>query len=258
MNPRAVLLLLAVATGSPAATVTLYDGAAGVPLFPWIAGGPQAAFSSGGGGVTIDTTSSDSTQAGYFRADTTFDRAQGYTLRFDLDLLSEDHSNPAALNNADSIAERAGFSLIALGNDLRGVELAFWMTEVWAQNDGLVKADPVLAPSGTRFTHGEGVPFDFSGAVVRFDLSVLGNGYTLSANGAPLLSGALRDYSNEGAPYTTPNFLFFGDNTTSANGSAKVNLITFTDSAVPEPGSFALLLMGTLAFAAAQRVRSRG
>jgi hypothetical protein len=98
--------------------------------------------------------------------------------------------------------------------------------------------------TGTRFTQGEGVAFDTAASVQRYDLSVLGNSYALYANGnyqSAILSGLLRDYTPEGSPYTISNFLFLGDNTTSARGKFKIDTITLTNEAiaatpVPVPG----------------------
>jgi hypothetical protein len=42
----------------------------------------------------------------------------------------------------------------------------------------------------------------------------------------------LRDYTPEGFPYNTANFVFLGDNTTSARGKFKIDMITLTDEAI--------------------------
>ena len=165
------LSLLAGITSAEAATVTLYDGSLntapssqGWNLIP-LGGVPTV--SVGGGATTLNTTSSDGISAGYFRSNSTLNRTTGYTLSFTVQLLAEDHSNLAAQNNTavDNIADRAGFSVIVLSSDRRGIELGFWTNDsnttnrIWAQNDGAVKADPNNAPAGTRFTHAEGTSF---------------------------------------------------------------------------------------------------
>lgn len=236
---RSLFLFLA-AVAVPGFGAVLYDGALGTApgsqgyLFAAL-GGTQAI---GASGTTLDTTGSDLFRAGYSRVDQTHDRSAGYTYTFDLQILGEDHSNTGAQNNTgtDNIADRAGVSITVLGGDLLGIELGFWLDEIWAQNDGAVKADPTAAPTGTRFTHGEGAAVN-TGSMTRYNLSVVGSSYALYAAGNLVLSGALRDYSNEGAPYNLSNFFFLGDNTTSARGSFLINRIELAASAIPEPAT---------------------
>lgn len=254
---RSLLLVLAVAL--PGSAAVLFDGSLGTApgsqgyLFVAI-GGTQSLIS---GGTTLDTTGNDLFRAGYSRADQTQDRAIGYTYTFDLQVTAENHSNAGAQNNTgtDTIADRAGVSLIVLGGDLLGIELGFWLDEIWAQNDGAVKADPTTAPTGTRFTHAEGAAFNTS-ALTRYNLSIFGSSYALYASGNLLLTGALRDYSNEGAPYTTANFFFLGDNTTSARGAFQINRIELVDTAIPEPATLGLTAALLAAGVALARKRS--
>lgn len=194
--------------------------------------GSSATATAGGGVTTLDTTAVIGDQAGYFSRITglgshplmpTLDRASGYTVRLDARLVSEAHASD----------DRAGFSLIVLGEDLRGVELGFWTNEVWAQADSPL------------FTHAEGAAFNTTVAT-RYDLSVLGDSYTLFAGGSPLLTGALRDYSAFGPPYTTRSFLFVGDDTSSAGARVELARIGVTLAAIPEPGSAVLLGIGVL------------
>lgn len=170
--------------------------------------------------VTINSAS-----AGYFNknpltgtlvnpAFPTLNRATGFRITWDLLISSETHASP----------DRAGFSIIALASDNRGIELGFWNNEIWAQNDSPL------------FTHGEGVSFSTLSRL-RYDLDILGSSYTLYANSAPILTGALRDYSSFGQPYTNTSFLFLGDDTSSANADitlGRVSLLT----AVPEPATW--------------------
>ncbi|NDJ16205.1 hypothetical protein [Myxacorys almedinensis] len=230
--------------------LTLYNGSLGTPPgsqgWTFVPGfsPPFATQTSDSTGTTLNTTANDSIQAGYSRSDQSFDRSAGYTLRFDLQLLSENHANPNAQNNpgTDSISDRAGLSIIALSSDQQGIELGFWDNEIWAQEDGAIKADPTLAPTGTRFTHAEGASFNTQAAIAQYELSILNNAYYLYANGnygAPLLTGRLRNYAAEGSPYTIPNFLFVGDNTTSAQGSFKLAQVDVSNSAItPVPFVF--------------------
>lgn len=197
-----------------------------------------------GTGTTLDTTSNDNIQSGYSFSGQTLNRTAGYNLRFDLRLLTEDHSNPNASNNpgTDAIADRAGLSIIALSSDGQGIELGFWTDRIWAQEDGAIKADPTNAPTGTRFTQAEGANFNTQAAMTQYDLSILGNTYYLYSNGnytVPLLTGRLRNYVAEGFPYNTPNLIYIGDNTTSARGSFTLNQVAFSNSAtVPVPFAF--------------------
>jgi hypothetical protein len=251
-----------------AATITLYNGSLGTSPTAqgWVTSTGAGSSTPDASGVVFDSSSADSIQGGYSRFSNVLNRATGYTVRFDLQVLSEDHSNPNAQNNTaiDSIADRSGVSVTFLSSDLLGIELGFWTDEIWAQNDGAVKADPLVAPSGTRFTHGEGAAFNTT-SLTRYDLSVLGATYRLYAGGnfsAPILSGSLRNYSNEGFPYSLANFMFLGDNTTSARGSFRMNLVTLTDSAVvetaavPEPGTLGLLGLSLVALWFARKNRT--
>ena len=126
--------------------------------------------------------------------------------------------------------DRAGVSVIALSSDLMGVELGFWGDRIWAQ-------------SGPSFTKAEEGLFNTTSALTSYTLQFTGTTYSLTANGVPLLTGPLRNYSSFGAPYNIPNFIFFGDDTTSARGSFRTSRITL-GGAAPEPASLGLLGSG--------------
>lgn len=216
--------ILAFLLCAAASAATLYDG----PLGTSPAAQGWTLFGLGsytesveGGGVLLTTQSS--TSAGYSRVSpVTLDRDAGYRYSFDVALDSESHSS----------ADRAGLSLIAIGDDLLGLEIAFWTNQVWVQNAG--------------FTHGEGAAFN-TAARTHYDLTVSGSGYVLTAGGAPLLAGLLRDYSARGLVYTVPNFLFVGDDTTSAGAAARFYQASLI--ALPEPGTWAGACAGLLAMA---------
>ncbi len=232
------------------ADVVLYDGVAGNGTpgdqgLHWISqlGGTQ----SESGGVTTLTTDT-TTRNGYYnyvsstvvdhmsggllnsslpaKVVVSLDRlGDGYTVEFDARLLSESHDS----------ANRAGFSVIALSSDLQGIELGFWEGEVWAQ-------------SGDDFLHAEGASSDTTADMVTYQLAVEGGEYTLYADGAELLTGNLRDYSGHSNPvYSQGDFLFFGDNTTSAAAGVQLGTISVLDAAVPEPATMGLLSLGGLA-----------
>jgi hypothetical protein len=215
----------------------LYNGSLGsTPSSQgWFAVVGSAAENPGATGTTLDTTSADSIRAGYTRFGLTLNRSVGYNIQFRFEMLAENHDNVNAQNNTgtDLIADRAGLSIIVLSSDREGIELGFWQDRVWTQEDGAVKADPTSAPTGTRFTQAEGASVN-NLAVNQYDLSILGSTYYLYLNGSatPLLSGRLRNYSPEGSPYTTPNFLYIGDNTTSARGSFRLEQVQPPNSAI--------------------------
>jgi hypothetical protein len=220
--PLVLLVRLALLPGAPAAdaTSTLYDGTQGstpdtqgffylTNPFP-----AQSAAQSFAGGATTLTSLTNSDKAGYFaRSDQmpALDRAAGYTVRFTAQVVAEAHASQ----------HRAGFSLIVLSSDLRGIELGFWDDQIWAQGDG-----------ANLFRHAEGAPFDTTAALTTYELTIRGDSYIL-ASGKIILSGALRDYSAFGWPYNTPNFLFLGDNTTSAGAQARLALVAIITSLPP-------------------------
>ena len=240
----------------PAAAQVLYNPATG-PVNPaltgWLDGsliGASASYSSNGAQVT--PSAGNAAIAGWSNypallaingalppVNTTFpvlDEAAGYTLSFNMVLASEDHSGNA---------NRAGFSVTLIGSDRKGVEIGFQNTRIFAQNlvgdsffAGESSSDPALVADAFAPNH-------------RWDLQVQGGSYQLTVDGLPVLAGALHDYSNytgNGAnAYRTPNFLFLGDNTTSAGASFLLSYAAI--SAVPEPASWALLALGGIALA---------
>jgi hypothetical protein len=240
-----------------AATIVLYDGATfnGTPnnalgsyltfnsfdpLDLTVPGGTQTAS---GGKTTLTTTSRESVYGGYSNytrlntlanpAFPVLDSNAGYTLSFTIKINSQ-------TNTGDNGSNRAGFSVTALDNNKKGIELGFRNTDIFAQNSNFDKIEP--AEQKTAFGS---ILANFS----TYDLKVLGNNYTLSNGGNALFSGLLRSYAISSNPltavYGNPNFLFFGDNTTSAGASVDIQNITLTtnSTAVPEPSD----AIGTLA-----------
>jgi hypothetical protein len=220
--------------------VILYDDTLGTlpAAQPWllyaddgIISGGTADETGGSFGVTLNTDNAVS--AGYSNTNPitnafkngdfpTLDRGTGFRLTFEMQLNSEFHVSD----------DRAGFSVILLADDARGIELGFWDDQVWAQND-----NPL-------FERGESTAFDTTAAEVVYQLTIVDQQYTLTADGNQLLTNSIRDYSAfGGAPYTLGNYLFIGDNTGSAG--ANVNLGRISIAAVPEPGSLALLGSGS-------------
>lgn len=189
---------------------TLYDGSLGaLPEAQGWSFGSVGLFSIGAtnGVAVLNTSLEASTQAGWSRVMAPgLDRAQGFTLVFTAELPAETHNS----------THRAGFSVILLAGDRQGIELGFWTDGIFAQSD---------AP---LFTHGEDASFPANEGLTAYALTVLGTNYVLRANGMPLLSGPVRDYTEFGgliSPYRIPNFVFLGDNTRSAGAAVRIGRI---------------------------------
>lgn len=169
------------------------------------------------GAVLLDSTPVTSEKAGWFShlpplgrhpRQPALDAAEGFVLSFQARLRSETHSSP----------DRAGFSVIATASNLDGIELGFWPGEIWAQ-------------SGPDFRHAEGVALETTAARTRYDLVLQGPRYRLCADGATVLEGDLRRYDSFGQPYNIPEFLFLGDDTSSAGAATEIGRIVV--SALP-------------------------
>ena len=166
----------------------------------------------------------------------TLNTATGFDLSFSLKVVSETHVG----NN------RAGYSVVVVGADpTKAVELSFWSGNVWVPNYNA--ADP------DRFVHGADAAFNPTGAFHTYLLSVRNQQYTFSADGNALLSGALHDYTAGGPPYTQPNFLFFGDDSSRGTSATELAFVNLTP--VPEPAPAALWLAGLAALVWWARLR---
>ncbi len=170
-----------------AATVTIYDDSLGTlpGAQPWLAYGGTGAASQSVIPTGAQLTTDHNARAGYtnflqFPSLPALDRSAGFSLDFELQILSEDHGTDN---------DRAGFSVIVLSSDNLGIEIAFWEDKIWAQ-------------SGPGFTHAEEMSYTTTGGETAYSLQILNSGYSLLANGSPILSDALRDYSPFGElPY---------------------------------------------------------
>lgn len=214
---------------SPHQTTTLYDSSLGtLPnaqqfIYLTIPFTPQATQIYSNGVTILNTMPVQSDMAGYFvRSEAVPDlqRTQGFTFTFTIQIDEEAHASN----------HRAGFSIILLSEDLLGIELGFWEDRIWAQEGG---EPPDL------FTQAEGVAYDTTAALTTYHLTILNDTYTLLADQIPILTGPVRDYTAfEGAldPYETPNFIFLGDNTSSARAQARLAYMAVTTLAA-DPGS---------------------
>ena len=217
------LILLAFTTLVAAAAVTapvvLYDGSrnTGTPNtqgFYYLTNplaGALATQTFSNSITTLGTTPRMSDYAGYFAKTNLYpvlDRVAGYQVLFTVQVLTETHISQ----------DRAGFSVLVISQDLQGIELGFWDNEVWAQEGG-------TAPQ--LFTHAEGAPFNTTGDLIPYRLTIKGERYHLAVNDTTILSGTLRDYTAATVPvlinpYTTPDLIFLGDDTGGAQ--AKIGL----------------------------------
>jgi hypothetical protein len=159
--------------------------------------------------TTLDTQAAISAQAGYITSTASLTAQPPARLRFTVSISAETHSRD----------NRAGFSVIALGKDARGIELGFWRDRIWAQEGGAL---PRL------FTQAESAVFQ-PGQRTTYVLQLDASGYILRANGVALLSGPLRSYAAFDGfpdPYESPGFVFLGDNTSSASAEIALHSVT--------------------------------
>jgi hypothetical protein len=173
-------------------------------------------------------------------------RQLGYTIVFSLRMVSESHSSSA----------RAGFSVIAVSSDAASgvassIEIGFQSGRVFAQSDdfGLTVAD-----ENTSFNP---VGSDF----INYALTVQGSSYELAADSNVILSGVLHDHFDHNinwpvSPYQIPNFLFLGDDTTSASAEILLRRVEVEATTVPEPPTWLLFGVGVLALCAWRRSRA--
>ena len=196
----------------------------------WVLPFPPLAESVSVGVLSFESTLLGS--AGYVKSPPVLlDADAGYRLAFELRVVSE---------SAGASVNRAPFSLTAVSaNTNQAIELGFKPGEIFSQDDSPLFVRGEVAAFTT---------FDF----VLYELLVQGPGYQLLANGSSLLSGMLRDYTPFVGiidPYGIPNFLFFGDNTSSSGGAWQLKTLELTGlpwSEVPEPSSLSLVLLAGL------------
>lgn len=191
-----------------------------------------------GNGANLNSTAANSIYAGYSSHTTlgtplnpsfpVLDRnagavTVGFEISFNLKIISESRINP----------NEAGFSIVVVTSDRKAIELGFQQLSatsgrIFAKGDGITP-NPDGQPNGL-FLPAENIAYNTNRAT-NYTLSVQGDSYSLVNDGNPIFdgstgfSGPLRDYSAFSGPidpYETPNFLFLGDKTTSAQ--ANINL----------------------------------
>ncbi len=148
------------------------------------------------------------------------DREAGYAVRFRVRVVEEKHAGN----------DRAGFSIVVVGDDLQAVELGFWPGEIWAQSGPNARN-----PQERLFTHSvERQAFDTT-ANTEYELRVGGNSYALWAGEQPVLTGPLRDYSSHWHPvYGQANTIFLGDNTSRAAAVVEIGSVAVTTHPAPD------------------------
>ncbi|MBO3458907.1 PEP-CTERM sorting domain-containing protein [Aetokthonos hydrillicola Thurmond2011] len=242
---------------SLAASITLYDGASGVTpnQYPDVSStfftfnSPNGGTQQASGGVTnLNTTANNSIYAGYSNYNNaslvnssfpSLDRNAGYTLSFTVKINSE-------ADTADATHPRAGFSVIALSSDKQGIEIGFGFnnnTVIFSQDNSSFNQIGENYSSASTLLE----------SLTQYDLTVSGSTYTLSSGSTTILSGALRNYTAATGfgsdVYRTSNFIFLGDDTTSANANIDLKYVALTTNSAGVPYEFSPSL-GILALAA--------
>jgi hypothetical protein len=254
--------------------ITLYDGASGVtpnqynaPSNWLIFGSPNGGTQSFNSGVTnLNTSASNnngiyggysnynvavtpSATSPFFNITPTtlvnssfpsLNRNAGYKLSFTMRINSQvDNQNPTH--------PRAGFSVIVLSSDNQGIEIGFRTSDIFSQANANFNA------IGEQVNNVSSLLSNLS----TYDLNVSGNSYTLSSGATTLLSGSLRNYTTATGfgsdVYRTSNFIFLGDDTTSARANIDLRAVSLATNAtaVPfdfstTPGTVALVLGGAV------------
>ncbi|MEG4009558.1 sodium:calcium exchanger, partial [Microcoleus sp. Pol11C1] len=192
-----------------------------------------------GNGVNLNSTAANSIYAGYTNNPLNpsfppLDRTTGFSLSFNLQIISESRTNQ----------NRAGFSIVAVTSDRKAIEIGFQQLSatsgnIFAQADGITP-NPGGQTNGL-FVTAENVPYN-TNIATNYTLRVQGDNYFLSDGSDIILTGPLRDYSGFSDPidpYETPNFLFLGDGTTSAQGNINLTRVSLQTPAkvrfVPSP-----------------------
>ncbi len=155
---------------------------------------------------------------------TNLDANTGFTVAFTLQIAAET-SNP----------NRAGFSLTVIGSNQTGIELGFRTNQIFAQSSNFIETNNSLL--NTTVSR-------------NYTLQVVNGAYTLrnggaivgSLNNQPLINYNFNPLASTPPlpfnPYTSPNFLFFGDNTDQGNANFTISNIIVNALPVANPESY--------------------
>ncbi|MEG4888406.1 Calx-beta domain-containing protein, partial [Microcoleus sp. F8-D3] len=192
-----------------------------------------------GNGVNLNSTVANSIYAGYTNNPLNpsfppLDRTTGFSLSFNLQIISESRTNQ----------NQAGFSIVAVTSDRKAIEIGFQQLSatsgnIFAQGDGITP-NPGGQTNGL-FLAAENFGYN-TNIATNYTLRVQGDNYFLSDGSDIILTGPLRDYSgfsDQIDPYETPNFLFLGDGSTSAQANINLTRVSLQTPArvrfVPNP-----------------------
>ncbi|TAE23168.1 MAG: tandem-95 repeat protein [Oscillatoriales cyanobacterium] len=198
-----------------------------------------------GNGVNLNSTAANNIYAGYTNNPLSplfppLDRTQGFSLSFNLQIISEARIN----------ANRAGFSIVTVTSDRKAIEIGFQQLSattgnIFAQADGITPNPG--GQTNSLFVAAENAAYN-TNLATNYTLKVLGDNYFLSdGSNNVILTGPLRNYAAfTGAidPYETPNFLFLGDDTTSAQANINLTRVSLQTPAkvrfVPNPNYYSI------------------
>jgi hypothetical protein len=239
----AIVLGALIVSSASAQTTVLYNPALGTTptaqgWIPFAAVGGTSTTNSTE--TTLDTTSSVSDRAGYSNytllgslVNSSFpvlNPAVGFTLNFNMQVDSA----------TDTDTTRAGFNVILLGSDAKGIEIGFWGNDVWSQALGFT-------------SHAADDAFTTTGGFHQYALTILNGNYSLTADGTQILSGATQSYETSAIPYGLGNYVFLGDDNVTDSGAEEIKTVSIS---VPEPMS-SMLGLGLAAAALGKRSKRR-
>jgi hypothetical protein len=204
-----------------------------------------------GGGVTLNTAANFAEYSGYSNYNplsgnyllntnaTTLNQTSGYSITFTVKLDS-------ATNNTSTVNPRAAFSIIAISSDNKGIEIGFRAAQIFAQASANFTSQDAAQTALT----------DTTSFAKTYKLTIFNDTYALTNGGTSIINGALQNYSFNRLtsspplpfnPYTTPSFLFFGDNTGQESGTFTLGSVALDTTPVPFEFSptYGLLAIGS-------------